>query len=150
MKYPRSFGQLFIKIVALLFVRNGVSYKSRADLTTFDYLLRITVYWNWQISFWFRKEFTHWCYTQAAKYPGNLSSAGKLGWRHVLPMRVLSYHSIWGIWYQKQVSKAWISNCITQYAVGWNYLHISKWGIWYQKQVSKAWISYCITQYSVG
>ena len=29
---------------------------------------------------------------------------------------------IWGLWCQKQVSKAWKSNCMIQYSVGCNYL----------------------------
>ena len=30
--------------------------------------------------------------------------------------------AVWGLWRQKQVSQAWINNCIAQYYVGCNYL----------------------------
>ena len=33
---------------------------------------------------------------------------------------------VWRLWYQKQVSQAWISNCIPQNAVGCNYLSLSE------------------------
>ena len=69
---------------------------------------------------------------------------------------------IWGLWYQKQVSQACISNCIPHNTVGCNYLCMpeisapgaklisGKWGLWHQKQVSQACISNCIPQNIVG
>ena len=86
--------------------------------------------------------------------------------------------AIWGLWGQKQVSQAWISNCIPHNAVGCNYLSLSghsalgllmtlgaltsvdtvmiRFGsrtyeaFWCQKQVSQAWISNCIPHNAVG
>ena len=45
-----------------------------------------------------------------------------IGW---LPNHMgYTYTDIWGLWHQKQVSQAGISNCIQQYSVGCNYLSL--------------------------
>ena len=52
-------------------------------------------------------------------------SLGK-GDRNLSKAHSITGYSIWGLWCQKQVSQAGISNCIPQHTVGCNYLSLSE------------------------
>ena len=64
---------------------------------------------------------THICVTRPQWVNSNeLSIDMFLQWNEI--HMLIWYGMLWWLWCQKQVSQAWISNCIPQYFVGCNYL----------------------------